>query len=173
MMRLLTIFLFIVTTLVSANARNPRSSLLKVGELPDRKTPDLLRPKERNPFAGKEAKNIATVTEDRVSEESILRLLLSQMSVTGVIRSEGSNKALLDRIVLQEGQPLPKIMAGQTETLRVGKIAEDQAEIFFVENDERVEPRKIVIPIKLKPAVTQRWFATGSDLPQNPPKPKP
>jgi hypothetical protein len=132
-----------------------RPSVLGIGQLPGEKRPDLLRPKERNPFSRREAKAVE-VTADRESEESRIRAILSSTSVTGIIRGSGEVKALLGSLVLKEGKLVPPLIEGQTERLVVGSITRTAIEINFVEMDDHAEPRKIVVPIDLRPRISVR-----------------
>jgi hypothetical protein len=133
----------------------PRAPLLQIGELPGEKNPDLLLPKERNPFTRHETK-AAEIAADRESEESKLRALFASMSVTGVVRGGGAVKVLLESLILEQGRPIPPLIDGQTEHLVVARINDKQVEIDFLEENERAEPRKILIPIDLTPRVALR-----------------
>jgi len=133
----------------------PRVPLSQTGELPDDKTPELLRLKERNPFTRRETK-IAEVAADRESEESKLRALLEAMPVRGVSRGDGSVKVLLEHFILKQGEPIPPLLDGQTEQLFVRRITDKQIEIDFVESEKHAEPRKILILIDLRPRVAMR-----------------
>lgn len=162
-MSLLRALLFALV-LSAASAAPPLPPIMRIGELPGQKVPDLLQIKERNPFTRRETR-VAEVKEDKESEESRLRALFAAMAVTGVVRGGGSVKALLGSLILKNGQPLPALIAGQTERLVVRCVTDTQIEIQFVEENERVEPRKILIPIDLRPRV-------AISPPELPPAPK-
>jgi hypothetical protein len=141
-----------------ASAADPaRPPIMQIGELPGEKNPDLLRPKERNPFTRRETK-IAEIASEKETEESRLRELFKTMPVTGIIRGGGTVKVLLQSLILKEGQPLPPMIKDQTEQLFVAQINAKQLEIDFVESEAHAEPRKIIIPIDLHPHVSVRIF---------------
>ncbi|MDD5200607.1 MAG: hypothetical protein PHC88_12500 [Terrimicrobiaceae bacterium] len=145
-------FVFCLPAFAAGPSRAP---VLQIGELPGEKVPDLLRPKENNPFTRRETK-IAEVAADRESEESKLRALFAGMSVTGVIRGGGAVKVLLESLILEQGESIPSLIEGQTERLVVARNTDTQVEIDFIEGDEHAEPRKILIPIDLRPRVAVR-----------------
>lgn len=136
-----------------ADAAEPVVQVLQVKELPSEKTPDLLTTRERNPFIRRENK-AAEVLVETESEESKLRALLQTMTVTGVIRGEGGAKALLQNMILKEGIALPPLFPGQVEQLVVASIGDRQIELHFVEADANAKPRKILIPIEMRPRKT-------------------
>lgn len=133
----------------------PHSPVSQIGELPGEKNPDLLLPKERNPFTRRETK-IAEIASDKETEESKLRALFASQSVTGVIRGGGAVKVLLESLILEQGKPIPSLIDGQTEHLVVAHITDKQVEIDFLEENEHAEPRKIFVPIDLTPRVVVR-----------------
>jgi len=135
-----------------ARAEAPAAEKNSIGELPEEKSSDLLRPKERNPFVRREVK-MAEVQEDKESEESKLRGVINSLKITGVIRGGGTMKVLLGDLILKPGAPVPPLIEGQTEQLVVGPITDKQLEIDFVETESRAEPRKILVPIDLKPKI--------------------
>jgi hypothetical protein len=147
----MTKFLPLALLLCSA-AFADETSMLQIGELPGQKKFETLQQKERNPFMRREAK-VATENSERESEESKLRDMFKSMPVTGVIRGGGTVKVLLGELILKEGEPLPPLIADQTERLIVGPVTDRQVEIDFIENDEHAEPRKIFVPIDMRPRV--------------------
>jgi hypothetical protein len=128
---------------------------LSIGQLPGEKIPEPLRPKERNPFTRRETKPTEVITV-RESEESKLRAILGAMTVTGVVRGGPSDKVLLGSLILKAGGDVPRLLEGQTEHLIVAAVTAKQVEIQFVETESRAEPRRILIPIDLRPRVTVR-----------------
>jgi hypothetical protein len=138
--------------LLGSTAFADEPALMQVGELPGQKKAELIQPRERNPFMRREAMTTADRT-DKESEESKLREVFKTLSVTGVIRGGGEMKVLLVNLILKQGEPLPPLIEDQTEQLIVGPITERQVEIDFIETDDRAEPRKILIPIDLRPRV--------------------
>lgn len=128
----------------------PKGKYSRIGELPGEKAPEVLQPRERNPFARREAKTDAPAVEQE-SEESKLRALIATMNVTGVVRGGDAPTVLLEDLILKPGHPIPALLEDQTEKLAVGRITEAQVEILFVEAEPTAEPRKIFIPIDLKP----------------------
>jgi len=144
--------LLLAFLLCSTAAAADETAVLAIGELPGQKKPELIQPKERNPFVRREEK-VAADNADKESEESKLRALFKTMPVTGVIRGGGETKVLLSTLILKQGEALPPLLEEQTEVLIVGPITDRQVEIDFVESDEQAEPRKILIPIDLRPRV--------------------
>jgi hypothetical protein len=154
--------LFILLLAVAPTARAEETQVLDIGQLPGERSPVLLPPGERNPFARRESR-IADAVGEKESEESKLRSMIQMMPVTGVVRGGDSVKALLGGIILKQGEPLPALIEEQTEHLVVGEISDKEVQIWFVESEETTEPRKITIPIDLRPRVTIRPM----ELPQS------
>ena len=128
-------------------------SLSSVGQLPGEKAPEVLLPKERNPFTRRDEKP-TEITADKESEETKLRAILRSMPLTGLVRGGASDKVLLGSLILQTGGPVPPLLKGQTERLVVAAVTEKQVEIQFLETETTAEPRRIFIPIDLHPHVT-------------------
>ncbi|MGH8046393.1 MAG: hypothetical protein ACREKL_04035 [Chthoniobacterales bacterium] len=142
--------LLILLLCATAMAGDPE--LMQIGELPGQKTPELIQPKDRNPFMRRETK-VAVETADKESEESRLRDLFKTLPITGIIRGGGDVKVLLSNLILKQGELLPPLIESQTEVLIVAAITDNEVEIDFVESNEHAEPRKILIPIDLTPRV--------------------
>jgi hypothetical protein len=141
-----------LTLALGATALAADPGPLQIGELPGQKKPAVLETRERNPFMRREAK-VTAESAEKESEESRLRDLIERLPVTGVIRGGGEVKVLLSSLILEQGEPLPPLIDDQTEQLIVGPITDRQVEIHFIEADADAEPRKIVIPIDLRPRV--------------------
>jgi hypothetical protein len=144
-----------LTLALGATALAADPGPLQIGELPGQKKPAILETRERNPFMRREAK-VTAESAEKESEESRLREIFKQLPVTGVIRGGGEVKVLLSTLILEQGEPLPPLIEDQTEQLVVGPIDDRKVEIHFVEADESAEPRKILIPIDLRPRVAVR-----------------
>jgi hypothetical protein len=163
----LFLFLFLALLLpLRGGMAAPSGGVLSIGQLPGQKIPESLHPKERNPFTRREIKT-AEVATDRESEESKLRAILGAMVVTGVVRGGASDKVLLGSLILEPGRDVPRLLEGQTEHLVVTAITGKEVEIQFVETEARTEPRRILIPIDLRPRVTVR-LPILPDIPARP-----
>jgi hypothetical protein len=128
-------------------------SLSSVGQLPGEKVPEVLLPKERNPFTRRDEKP-TEVAAEKETEETKLRAILRSMPLTGVVRGGPSDKVLLGSLILEPGAAVPSLLKGQTERLVVAAVTEKQVEIQFIETEATAEPRRIFIPIDLHPHVT-------------------
>ncbi len=137
---------------VTAAHAAPKGKYSRIGELPGEKIPEVLQPRERNPFVRREAKSTEPVVE-AASEESKLRERLAAMNVTGVVRGGDTSTVLLEGLILKPGHPIPPLIENQTERLAVSRITDTQVEIVFIEIDQRAEARKILVPIDLRPRV--------------------
>jgi len=123
------------------------------GPMPDDKEFVELREGERNPYA-KPIVEESVDAEEAETEEARIRKALASLPLSGVRDNGYEIRVLLGSIILQEGDPLPPIVPGQSERLVVRQILPDQVELVFVEREEGVEPRRIEIPVKLDPRVT-------------------
>lgn len=132
----------------------------EVGLLPGDKKPLLIRQEERNPFAKKEEKTeIIPVEDDSASEESQIRAVLLQLRVVGRINGSDGRKVLLDDLILEAGKTLPPVIPNQTETLKVHAIYDSAVEIVWLEADPATDPRRLFIPINMKPEVSRALAA--------------
>ncbi len=128
----------------------------EVGLLPGEKKPLILRQEERNPFAKKEEKTeLLPVEEDTVTEESQIRALLLQLRVVGRTNGPSDRKVLLDDLILEAGKTLPPVIPNQTEQLKVNAIYDSAVEIVWIEADPATDPRRLFIPINMKPEVNR------------------
>jgi len=134
-------------------AAAPTIASAQQGPMPDDKEAVELREGERNPYE-KPIVEEAVVEAQEETEESRIRKVIGSMSLSGVRDNGYQIRVLLGSMILQEGDPLPPLIPGQSEALKVGEILPDQVEILFVEREEGEEPRRIEIPVKLDPRIT-------------------
>jgi len=110
---------------------------------------------ERNPFAKVEEpkQDKPTIEVDAKSEESRIEAVLTGLKVVGRTRGASGWKVLLGDLILEAGKPLPPVIEGQTQTLRVAAIYDSIVEIEWVNQDSRELTKRIFIAIQLKPSV--------------------
>ncbi len=152
-MRTLAAFLFSLFTF-------PLSSFAAAPELlPDgRQTVDV-RAGERNPFTQQAApEQGATASSESASEEARLRRIIRAVKIGGVSGGNGQFRILLGSLILSPGETLPPIIRNQSEMLRVLSVDESSLTLAFVERDPSADPRKIVLPVGMKPEVSQFMF---------------
>lgn len=108
---------------------------------------------DRNPFAARTKEVSTELAEDTQSEAAKLRALLQKMSVSGIAKGGSGYKANLSGIILEEGEKLPRLIAGQTEDLRVTKITPQEVEITWIDEGGADNPDQILLPVDLEPRV--------------------
>jgi len=134
-------------------ALNPTAALAEASEtLPESRVTIVVEETERNPFGQRLAAK-PLVIEQAETEEARLRALLSTMRVAGVSTGEGTAKALIGPVVAVVGRPLPALVAGQRESLRVLSVTEEKIELGFVEKDGTAETRTMSLPVKVQAEV--------------------
>lgn len=158
-MRRLIPLLVVTAFPVVAGAQDASS----VGVLPAERRPYAVAESERNPFAKKEEKTSEPVVADKESEESRIRQAIEGMHVVGRTRGPDGWKVLLGNLILSQGAPVPPVIEGQTEQLRVAGIFDGMVEIEWVEaEDAGGEPRRMFVPIDLSPQVRVAVGSGGS-----------
>ncbi len=125
-----------------------------IGILPEQKTPTLISESERNPF-GNRAKKEEVAVYDKESEESQIRRIFTKLQVNGMSEARnGFQRVLVGDMILEKGKKVPQLIAGQSETLIVSDITDEQIELSWVdEATMRLDGRKLLIPIALDPTV--------------------
>ena len=118
-----------------------------------------LRASERNPFAQQIAPEMPPpTTQEGTTEESRLRKLLRAMKIAGVSGNPGNKQVLLGSLILKPGTILPPILKNQVEVLKVLSVDDTAVVLAFVERDKSAAARKIVLPFRIKPEVTQVMY---------------
>ncbi len=125
-----------------------------IGIRPEQKTPTLISESERNPF-GNRTKKQAVAVYDKESEESQIRRIFTKLKVNGMSSAkDGFQRILLGDMILEKGKKVPQLIAGQSETLIVSDVTDEQIELSWVdEATMRLDGRKLLIPIALDPSV--------------------
>ncbi len=128
-----------------------------VGILPGDRRAASVAETARNPFAKKEVPKleIEEAPDNTASEENQIRAVLDGLRVTGRTRGADGWKVLFGDLILENGTTLPPVLEGQTQTLRVVQIFETVMEIEWIETQPSEPTRKIFIPIRLEPRVTE------------------
>ncbi len=123
---------------------------------PDGRQKVELRPTERNPFAQQIAPEVVQANpQEGATEEARLRRILRAMKIGGVSGTPGDRRALLGSLILKPGDIVPQILKNQFEALRVLSVDETAVVLAFVERDSAVSARQIVLPLAIKPGVSQ------------------
>ncbi len=127
--------------------------------LPDGRQKIELRPSERNPFAQQVvAETAPTTLQEGATEESRLRKILRAVKISGISGKPGHKQVLLGSIIIKPGDTLPPILKNQFERLVVVSVDDSNIVLAFGEKDTAVDARKIVLPIGIKPEVTQFMY---------------
>ena len=123
---------------------------------PDGRQQVELRATERNPFAQQITPEVVPANpQEGATEEARLRRILRATKIGGVSGSGGNRRALLGSLILKPGMTLPPILSNQFETLRVVSVDDTAVVLAFVERDSALSVRQIVLPLAIKPSVSQ------------------
>ena len=133
--------------------------LREIGPLPEDK--QALRPDEKidgkksNPFAERNKPKTEKAEETVETEESKIRMVFDTLRITGIMKSNGKYSALLGDMILEENQPVPPVLPGQTQILRVARVTDKMVELAWVEGAgfETAAPRRILKRVELSPKV--------------------
>ena len=132
--------------------------------MPNDKTLERVKNDERNPFAKpEEEKSVAKGS----NEENAIRERLMKLRVSGARMDEQGNvsRVMLGDMILKTGQALPPLVASQTLALKVGELAATSIELIWVEKKSSgLPPRKLVIPVDLRPSVHYKMAGQLADL---------
>lgn len=134
-----------------------------IGPLPEDKVVETIKKSDRNPFA---EKVLAVLSEDKgESEDSKLRSILGRIPISGVIHDrDGRFKVMVGRRLLQEGDKVPPLIAGQTALLRVSKVTDKLVEIAWVEDQANAAPQKFVRAVRVNEGrIDQMMEVPGED----------
>ncbi len=138
--------LFFVMAAVASSLRGAPS---EIGFLPEEKVGLTVPPTERNPFGKRAVKAPEAAVEEKGTEETQIRDIISKLNCGGVIRGGGKTKLLLGPFQVEEGTILPQILPDQKEKLKVVAINKERVDLVFVETDGKPETRKITVAYDL------------------------
>ena len=116
---------------------------------------------ERNPFAVQIVQDkgpAETSPTEGLSEEARIRRILGTLRVTGSSQGEDRTKVLMGSLIVKPGDTLPPLIQNQSERIKVLSLEDGMLTLVFMERDPMAEPRRMVVPIDMKPAVTQFLF---------------
>jgi hypothetical protein len=130
---------------------------------PADKSSETVKTGERNPFGKSEAE--AKVADQKgTNEENQIRDRLAQLQVVGASPGANGLRVMLGDMVLEPGQPVPKVLSDQTVMSRVGTITQSAIELIWVEKKPSGLPaRTMVIPIDLRPYVRYKLQGQPQD----------
>ncbi|MFZ4777214.1 MAG: hypothetical protein ACOYM3_17745 [Terrimicrobiaceae bacterium] len=118
-----------------------------------------LRPSERNPFTQQVSVEAPVAeTKEGTTEESRLRSILRAIKISGISGKPGHKQVLLGSLIIKPGDTLPKLLSNQFEDLRVVSVDDASIILAFVERDSSADARQIILPIAIKPEVTQFMY---------------
>lgn len=118
-----------------------------------------LRPSERNPFTQQVSVEAPpTESDEGTTEESRLRSILRAVKIGGISGKPGRKHVLLGSLIIKPGDTLPPILNNQFEVLRVVSVDDASIILAFVERDKSQDARQVVLPIAIKPEVTQFMY---------------
>ena len=121
--------------------------------LPEEKTPENVKPEERNPF---ESENEALSRQSPGdTEENRVRDKLLKLPVVGTKRmTDGRMRVLLGDIILETGGTVPPVLPEQLVELKVKNITAQYIELAWQEKRlTGLPPKLMVIPINIAPQV--------------------
>lgn len=157
------ISLFTLAAVLAASPPLPASGIVSdevaaLGMLPSQRQGIRINPQERNPFASETRETTKSPdTPENESQESKIRALFRQLHVSGIRhRHHGRSLALVNDLILREGEEIDPVLPDQTERLVVSKIESSQIELNFIETKESTQPRTIILPVRHQVHVTQK-----------------
>ena len=157
------ISLFTLAAVLAASPPLPASGIVSdevaaLGMLPSQRQGIRINPQERNPFASETRETTKSPdTPENESQESKIRALFRQLHVSGIRhRHHGQSLALVNDLILREGEEIDPVLPDQTERLVVSKIESSQIELIFIETKESTQPRTIILPVRHQVHVTQK-----------------
>ena len=157
------ISLFTLAAVLAASPPLPASGIVSdevaaLGMLPSQRQGIRINPQERNPFASETRETTKSPdTPENESQESKIRALFRQLHVSGIRhRHHGQSLALVNDLILREGEEIDPVLPDQTERLVVSKIESSQIELNFIETKESTQPRTIILPVRHQVHVTQK-----------------
>jgi len=147
------IILSFLAAALSLQAETPKDKLAEIGFLPTQKRGIRVDPEERNPYAERAVKKIAT--QNTETEADQIRKVLEGMRVQGASSGPGGRSVLFGDLILREGQELPPLLVKQKDRLKVTSVTETEVEISWItESGTQIEDgRKISIMVDLEPRV--------------------
>jgi len=131
--------------------------------LPEEKTPENVKPEERNPF---ESENDALNRQaPGDSEENRVRDRLLKLPVVGTKRMlDGRMRVLLGDIILETGCVLPPVLPEQRVELKVKNITAQYIELAWQEKRlTGLPPKLMIIPINIAPQVRYQMLGQSGD----------
>jgi hypothetical protein len=154
---------FTLAAVLAATPPLPASGIVSeevaaLGMLPSQRQGIRINPQERNPFASETRETTKSPeTPENESQESKIRALFRQLHVSGIRhRHHGQSLALVNDLILREGEEIDPVLPDQTERLVVSKIESNQIELNFIETKESTQPRSIILPVRHQVQVTQK-----------------
>ncbi|CAN5408375.1 hypothetical protein BH09VER1_BH09VER1_09860 [soil metagenome] len=133
----------------------------EIGFLPEEKVGVTVPATERNPFGKRVVKAPDAPIEEKGSEETQIRGIVTKLECGGIIRGGGKTKVLLGSFQVEEGGILPSVIPDQMEKLKVVAIKKDRVEMVFVEQDGKPELRTVSVPFDLGPNVHYKLNGAG------------
>ena len=108
-----------------------------------------------SPFslAQQTAKKTKKSITNELSQEDMIRNILSQLYVTGVVEGRNGKRILLSDMILEEGTLMPPLIPKQNEQLIVRAITNEFMDLEWIETYRNRKPRKFRVPIDLNPRV--------------------
>lgn len=125
--------------------------------LPEEKTPENVKPEERNPFESISDALSRQSTGD--TEENRVREKLLKLPVVGARRTNGRMRVLLGDIILETGCDVPPVLPDQMVELKVKNITPESIELAWQEKRlTGLPPKLMTIPINISPRVRYQMF---------------
>lgn len=135
--------------------------------LPDEKTPENVKPEERNPFESESEAQSRLSPGD--TEENRVRDKLLKLPVVGVKRmTDGRMRVLLGNIILETGGSVPPVLPEQLVELKVKNITPQYIELAWQEKRTTgLPPKLMTIPINLSPKIRYQMLGQVEELGKN------
>ncbi|MBN8422192.1 MAG: hypothetical protein J0L73_24975 [Verrucomicrobia bacterium] len=125
--------------------------------LPEEKTPENVKPEERNPFES--ISDVLSRQSTGDTEENRVREKLLKLPVVGARRTNGRMRVLLGDIILETGCDVPPVLPDQMVELKVKNITPEYIELAWQEKRlTGLPPKLMTIPINISPRVRYQMF---------------
>jgi len=111
---------------------------------------------ERNPFADRvpDLKPLEG-EESGKTEDDRIRIIFSELTVSGVSRGPGGLRVLMGDLILEKGYEVPPLLENQASRIMVTGVSENEVELSWLDPESgEVTPKKLLVAYDLTPSVS-------------------
>jgi len=123
--------------------------------LPGQRRAFAVRADERNPFADRVPEmKPREVENEGETEDDRLRVIFSELNVSGISRGPRGLRVLMGDLILEKGRAVPPLLENQTARLMVTDVSENELEVNWLNRETgEVTQKKLLIAYDLSPTV--------------------